>query len=547
MDLRRYWAVIRRRRWLIAAVVAVALAVLWQTGGLRTPSPRYRATATLALTTLPGQPSSFPVEAIRTLAVAREAIELAAVDAEPAAALDSVSVRPRGGTPIVDIQVERGDPKEAAALANGFAAAYLRRAALARSAGPQPLQVLREAHDRLGTEAKRTKESGADPIEQEWELRWIRTLDDLVARAYSEVWLRELLSEQAPEQSVQKLETSSGVQVLGTRIGADAYLLELASPPPRPVENPGLQQARVLGGIGGVALLAALTLAFLLEYVDDRVRTESDIEEATGLPVLATLPSRRQMRRATRRFVAAGKRLSGFRGEVSPEPSPIPDPRLAESFQSLRVQIDLAGAERPLRVLLVASPRNGGDKSVVAAYLATVFAQSGRRVVAVSADLHRAGLESFFAIDETPGLGEVAAGRAEPTACVKRSWIPNLAVVPAGVAEAHPADVLASKGVAEVFEVLRSAAELVIIEAPPVLAGAEASILVPYSDAVLLVVEAAETTREQALTAKSSLEKVKNGAVFLGAVMTNVQDGRDVRRNNGRRSRTRPRRPRGRR
>lgn len=208
----------------------------------------------------------------------------------------------------------------------------------------------------------------------------------------------------------------------------------------------------------------------------------------------------------------------------------IPDARVAEAFQGLRVQVDLAGRERPIRTLLVVAPDDVEEKTSVAAYLGMVFAQAGRRVVLVSGDLHRPHLERIFGVERGPGLGEVAADELGFRAVVHRTRVPNLGVVPAGTVAAHPADVLASPAVGLMLREAAAAADLVVVEGPPVLGSAEASLLVPYCDAVLLVLEAGRTSRAEASAAKAALEKVRDGAVFLGVVLANTRDGRRARR-----------------
>jgi capsular exopolysaccharide synthesis family protein len=521
VDLRRYAAIVWRRKWVIIAIVVAALAGTWASGGLEQWRPRFRATATLLVTTAPGQPVPYPVDAIRTLPVAREAVRIAGTTADPATVLANLTVAPRPDTALVGIQIEDSDPERAARLANAFAETYLVRLSESVQVDADVLGILREVHEDLRDRAAHVQRSSRDATAREWELHWLRVQDEFVARAYSDASLR---------------------QALGARATIAARLIEPATPPTQPLETVIDRQIRAMGGVGGMALLVALSLAFLLEYVDDRVRTAADATDATGLPVLATLPSRRRIRRGVRAFSASRRQAQKLEGLVRPPPSPIPDPRLADAVQGLRVQLSLAARERPLRTVLIASPHASRDRGVVAAFLGTAEAQAGRPVVLISADLHRPALEELFGLEPSPGLGEAATGDAEPTDILRPTWIPKLTVVSAGVGRAHPADVLASERVGEIFEAARGATDLVVVDAPPVLAGMEASILVSRCDAVLLVLEGGATTREQARAARAELEKVRNGAVFLGLVLSNMPDSREARRYNGRRPRGRSRR-----
>lgn len=507
MELRRYGEILWRYKLLVLAIVAAALAGTWATDGLGAPGPRYRAAATLIVNVQPGQPAPYPVATLRTLPLAREAVRATGGQEDPAEVLEGLEVD-ESLAPLVSIRVEHDDPDRAAALANGLAAAYLERVDDATAPDPRALEVLEEAHAVLRRQIAELAGSDVSQPFKDGELQWLRVRDEVIARSFSEIKLRTLLGDAA----------LSGVRVF-----------EPAVPPTTPIEAPIGQLARSLGGAAAVALLGALTLAFLLDYVSDTIRTEADVETTLGIPVIATLPPHRRIAKAVRRFQAAS------RGGVMPvggHGSVIPDPRLAEAFQSLRVHIEVAAKPRSVRSLLVVAP-HGAQKTVVAAFLAAVFARAGRRVALISSDLHRPALEGMLGVQLSPGLGEVATAAASPEAVFQHTWIPGLSIASAGTTELHPADVLASEAVDRLFEVARATSDVVVIEAPPVLASAEAAILVPRCDAMVLVLEARGTTRTQALSAKNALEKVRNGAPLIGAVLTNVPDAPTARRYNG--------------
>lgn len=511
MELRQYWAVAWRRKWLVLAIVAAAVAAAWKLGRLESDGPRYRATAVLLVSTVPGQPVAYPPEALGTVAVARDVVRETGVRQHASAVLAGLSVAPRPGTSLVDVRVENEDPAAAASLANAFAQAYLSRLRDAVSPSDRALEELRSAHEELRERAVSLARSKLDPTRKEWDLRWLQVRDELLARAYADALLRR---------------TPSGA--------GDARLVDPATPPAQALESGTFRQVRTLGGLGVVALLGALALVFLIDYFDGRLRSDADVERATRLRVLATLPSRRRLRRAARRFAAVGRRHKREHGLVVVPASAIPDPRLAEAFQSMRVQIELAERERwagrRLATLLVVSPWDGRDKTWVAAYLGAVFARAGRRTILVSADLHRPRLERLLAVEAGPGLNEAADQGLHLESLLEPTWIEGLEVVPAGAGEGHPADALASADVARVLEAAHAAADVVVIEGPPVLAGAEASVLVPHCDGVLLVVRAGKATEGEAMAATAALEKVRNGAELLGCVLTDVREPRAARR-----------------
>lgn len=283
MELRHHAAILWRRKWLILSVTALAVGATWATTDPGAWDPEYRAEAKLLVTVPPGQPLPYPIEAIRTTGVAREAIAVAAADAAPADVLRGVTVSLIPGTSLVSIQVVDHDPRRAALLANGFADVYLARLAESRRADPRVLGILQETHEDLQREVVRVRDSISDPVVREEELLWLRVRDEVVARTYSEL-------------AVQSLLAAEGV--------VEAELIEPATPPAHPEQTRTERQARGLGGVGGAALLGAIVLALALEYLDGRLRNESDVEGALGLRVLATLPPPARVRRALRRFRA---------------------------------------------------------------------------------------------------------------------------------------------------------------------------------------------------------------------------------------------------
>lgn len=214
---------------------------------------------------------------------------------------------------------------------------------------------------------------------------------------------------------------------------------------------------------------------------------------------------------------------------MRPAPSIFPDPRVADAFQGLRVRIELLWRERPCQALLMASASDPWQAAPVAAFLGAALAWSGRRVVLVSADLHRPQIEPLFGVPAAPGLSEAVAEEADLPAVLHRTWIPNLEVLPSGAAAGHPADVLASPWVGHVFKEARATAEVVIVQGPPVLAGPETAILASHCDAALLVLERQGTTAAEAASAKAELEKVGREGFVLGVVLSNASDSRPTR------------------
>lgn len=204
------------------------------------------------------------------------------------------------------------------------------------------------------------------------------------------------------------------------------------------------------------------------------------------------------------------------------------DPRssAAEAFRTLRTNLLFSGVERPLSTLLITSPAPENEagpipgKSLMLANLAVTLAQSGRTVVIVDCDLRRPAQHLIFGLPEAPGLTN-ALTDGQAALPLTPTSVDNLRVLPAGPLPPIPADVIGSRQMEALIERLKTQAEWVLFDAPPVLAVTDAALLAAKTDGVLLVISAGRTTRDHAQRAKELLDKTK--ARLLGSVLTNAR------------------------
>jgi len=198
------------------------------------------------------------------------------------------------------------------------------------------------------------------------------------------------------------------------------------------------------------------------------------------------------------------------------------DPRspVAEAYRALRTNIQFSSLDTPVRTLLVTSAGSDEGKSTTLANLAVVMAESGTRVLAVDCDLRRASLHTLFDLDNSKGLTSVFLPDGAEPLPVQDTAVPNLQVLTSGPLPPNPSELLGSRVMTRVLERLREAAEIVLFDAPPVVAVTDAALLAPRVDGVLLVVDAGSTRRDVARRARAQLEKVN--ARLLGVVLNNV-------------------------
>jgi len=205
----------------------------------------------------------------------------------------------------------------------------------------------------------------------------------------------------------------------------------------------------------------------------------------------------------------------------------IADPRslIAESFRTLRTNLQFASLDKPLRTILVTSPGAAEGKSTTLANLAVTMAQAEKRVILVDCDLRRPTLHKLFGLSNAAGLVtmmlEESAMQDPP---LQETGIAGLWLLASGPLPPRPSDLLGSQRMGRIIEALLEKADALLFDAPPVLAVTDASILATKVDGVLLVINAGNTKRDEMRTAKAQLEKVS--AHIIGAVLTNAETSR---------------------
>lgn len=202
----------------------------------------------------------------------------------------------------------------------------------------------------------------------------------------------------------------------------------------------------------------------------------------------------------------------------------ISNPRspISEAFRSLRTNLEFSSLDKPLRSMVVTSAAPEEGKSTTLANLAVAIAQAGKRVILVDCDLRRPSLQQLFNARATPGFTDMMRDDAlmsKPP--VQDTPVQNLWLLASGTIPPNPAELVASRRMSEVIAALQKQADIVLFDAPPVIAVTDAAVLASKVDGVLLVVSAGKTKRDHAKKAKAMLEKVN--AHLIGTVLTNVK------------------------
>src|SRR6266542_754940 len=325
-----------------------------------------------------------------------------------------------------------------------------------------------------------------------------------LANGFAQAYV-DFRSEQALDQLAVLQQRLLDLQSSASVAQSSAEIVQRAEVPTSPV-SPNKVRNGILALFAGLAL--GVGLAFLRERLDDRLKTRHEIERRLGAPVLAAVPR-----------LGSWRRGDSARLVMRTEPkSPV-----SEAYRTLGTNIQYLASKQPLKVVMVTSSLGGDGKTTTAANLAVALAQAGKRVILVSADLRRPRLHHFFGLANDVGLSNALSATISAAKLTREAGIPTLRLINAGPVPDDPAALLGSQQTGEFIDGLRQVSDFVIIDTPPVLAVADASILAPLVDGAVLVMDAEQSSRSALGQARDQLENA--GANIIGAVYSNFEPG----------------------
>jgi non-specific protein-tyrosine kinase len=198
------------------------------------------------------------------------------------------------------------------------------------------------------------------------------------------------------------------------------------------------------------------------------------------------------------------------------------DPRspAAEAYRSLAANLLFANGDRQLQTIGVTSPGAGEGKTTTVVNLAVAMAEGGRTVIVIDADLRRPGLHALFGVEHQTGLANLLQADQGQLA-LQDTPAAGVRLLASGPTPANPLHALASRRFDHVLALARAQADFVIVDTAPAGALADAAVVAPRLDGMLLVVSAGRTKRDLARRAREQLERVN--ANVLGVVLTDVR------------------------
>ncbi len=346
-------------------------------------------------------------------------------------------------------------------------------------------------------EALSIKEKAARRVESEWEEQALeidrkqKEYDGLQRNLTRLQGLYDLIFNR-----LQEVDISAGIQMESVRI------LERAITPGGPLKPRNLQSL-FLAALIGLAL--GVGLIFALEFMDDSIRYPEDIPQSLGTTCLGLVPTAHWKQEGDDSYWVGNVDMSsGF----------------AEAYRNIRSALLLSPTGKAFKILAITSAVPKEGKTTTSANLATSFAQTGHRVLLVDVDLHRGGLHRFFGLQAGRGLTEILTGNATFDQVVQRTSVEGLDLVGTGAFPDNPAELVLRREMKDFLAEVSKRYDLVILDAPPLLAVSESTVIASQADGTLLVVWSGRTSRK--LVQVSIRQLLSRGANLLGCVLNNL-------------------------
>jgi len=313
-------------------------------------------------------------------------------------------------------------------------------------------------------------------------------------------------------QKLKEASVSAGLKSSNIRV-VDVARVPLA--PARPDKRRNILLSLAMGLLGGVVL------AFLLEAVDNTVRTPEQAQALSNLPALGIIPASHMaaLRFRSQRALLAKSGTSRETVELVTYRRPKSD--ISESYRALRTAILLSASGSPPRVMLITSALPQEGKTTTSINTAVTLAQKGARVLLVDADLRRPSIHKVFNIKPKVGLSTILTGSSKLENTITHvPQLPNLFLLSAGPPPPHPAELLGSNLMKQLISQWREQYDHVLFDTPPALSVTDSILLSVDMDAVVLVIRSGNTTKAALRRTRELLGQVN--ARVLGVVVNAV-------------------------
>ena len=433
------------------------------------------------------------------------------------------------GSRLFDITATSDDPQFAMTLANTVARAYIRKnfenqlyySKELLTWLPREGEELITIEDPFGTVKQLTRDElieslpsvRTDPtvrelrgkvvqLETEIEemIREYRERHPVVVKARAKL---KFLQESLASEKMRVVENLKQ-QATGQYQVSHARIVEEAQLPKGPV---GPARSRMVLRTLGVEFAVICLFIFLWDYFDDSIHSPDDlVRKGISLAFLGPVPllKKEEVPRQERALIAHYQRHSA----------------IAESFRYLRVAINFSAPPEALKNLLFTSCLEHEGKSFIAHNIAVSLAQDGNRTLLIDADLRKPVAHRVFGMENLSGLSNYLTSEITLDSVVRQSFIENLSVIVAGPVSPNPAEILASKRMAQLLETARQRFDRIIIDTTPLTGIGDPLVLGTLTTHIVMVIHAAKTPADLIQKSKEILEK--SGIRIIGCILNSV-------------------------
>jgi non-specific protein-tyrosine kinase len=503
MDLRQYGQLARKWLWLVLVCTLAAAGAAYIVS--RNSTPVYQASTKLLVNqsstsnqvNLAYQDILMSQQLARTYAnllsdrpVVEETARRLNLPTDPktlARLQGSVSVTPIRDTQLMEVRVEGESPEMIMLVANTLPEVFI--------AQNQQLQMGRV------TGLKTSLETEIANVQED-----IARTQNSLASAADDVQRQRYEASLAQYRSTLSSLTNnySQIRLAEAQASNNLVIVKPAIIPQAPIRPRTMTNVLLAAVVGAMIAIGA---AFLIEYLDDTVKSPDDVTRVSGLSTLGAI--------ARLKDAGAERQLIAWLQSKAPE---------SEAYRTLRTNIQFSSVDKPIRTLIVTSSGPSEGKSTTSANLAIVMAQTGQKVILVDTDLRRPVLHKTLGVPNNAGITTalLAGEQADLRDYLQPTEIDNLMVITSGPIPPNPSELLGSQRMKHVIDELSKLADIVIFDTPPVLVVTDAAVLGRQVDGVLLVADAGGT-REQAL-AHAVAELRKTGTNVLGVAMNRLDN-----------------------
>jgi len=306
---------------------------------------------------------------------------------------------------------------------------------------------------------------------------------------------------------------------------------EVPKDPVSPKKKKNLILAFLVGIFGGVGL------CFLIEFLDNTVKGPEDVEKLTGLPSLGAipcLPPEGMKKKKRYGYYSKYKSYYSYSKENPESEETLPDIKeielvnylhpksfISENYRTVRTSILLSHAESPPKSIVFTSALPKEGKTATVANMAVAFSQLDEKVLVVDGDLRKPRLHRVFKVKNIGGLSGYLTGKVSIEDAIQKTNVENVWLIPSGPIPPNPAELLNSEKMKGMIEELKREYDVVMLDAPPLLAVVDGVIISSFGDSIVFIIQAGKTTLRPFLQALEELKRAK--AKVIGVLFNEVK------------------------